>query len=118
MTPSLLRTFRTTSLSAADALVAASEDDRARWYTPNHILLDNDMLVAAIGGKIFAWRAGSGKGRQGGKGEKKGGGKGELRAHGKAMGACISLDMTGTLTLPCLVLDSSADHCRSSRPAC
>ncbi|ORX38274.1 hypothetical protein BD324DRAFT_620221 [Kockovaella imperatae] len=85
-TPVLLRSFRASHLSPADVDIASSDAPHAPYYTPNKILLDNDMLVAAIGHKVFAWRAGNGKSRQaGGKGEKKPGSKAEGRSHGRTM---------------------------------
>ena len=86
--PTLLRSFRASHLSPADVDLACSDAPHAPYYTPNRILLDNDMLVASIGHKVFAWRAGSGKGRQAGKGEKKSGGKSEGKAHGRTLGEC------------------------------
>ncbi|WVQ95174.1 hypothetical protein IAU59_002268 [Kwoniella sp. CBS 9459] len=65
--PTLLRTFHASHLTAGEALVAASDERDARYYTVNKVILENDLVVASIGRKIFAWRAGSGKGRQGGK---------------------------------------------------
>nr|XP_018261760.1 uncharacterized protein I303_06204 [Kwoniella dejecticola CBS 10117]OBR83918.1 hypothetical protein I303_06204 [Kwoniella dejecticola CBS 10117] len=65
--PSLLRTFHASRLSPGELLVAASEEPDARYYTVNKVILENDLVVASIGRKVFAWRAGSGKGRTGGK---------------------------------------------------
>ncbi|OCF32653.1 hypothetical protein I316_05574 [Kwoniella heveanensis BCC8398] len=65
--PLLLRTFHASHLTPGEALVAASDELDARLYTVNKVILENDLVVASIGRKIFAWRAGSGKGRQGGK---------------------------------------------------
>ncbi|WWD02114.1 hypothetical protein V865_000152 [Kwoniella europaea PYCC6329] len=65
--PNLLRTFHASRLTPGESLVAASEEPDARWYTVNKVILENDLVVASIGRKVFAWRAGSGKGRLGGK---------------------------------------------------
>ncbi|WVF67598.1 hypothetical protein IAT40_002356 [Kwoniella sp. CBS 6097] len=65
--PMLLRTFHASHLTPGEALVAASDERDARYYTVNKVILENDLVVASVGRKIFAWRAGSGKGRQGGK---------------------------------------------------
>ncbi|WVW85344.1 hypothetical protein I302_107382 [Kwoniella bestiolae CBS 10118] len=65
--PMLLRMFHASRLTPGELLVAASEEPDARWYTVNKVILENDLVVASIGRKVFAWRAGSGKGRQGGK---------------------------------------------------
>ncbi|WWC90437.1 uncharacterized protein L201_005372 [Kwoniella dendrophila CBS 6074] len=65
--PTLLRSFHASHLSPGQLLVAASEEPDARYHTVNKVILENDLIVASIGRKVFAWRAGSGKGRQGGK---------------------------------------------------
>ncbi|KAK4689613.1 hypothetical protein P7C73_g477, partial [Tremellales sp. Uapishka_1] len=87
-TPVLLRSFNPTRLSLVDLLVAASDDARAKQYSVNQIILDNDLVVASIGRRVLAWRAGISKGRQGGKDGTKGkSGKGESRSntHMKAL---------------------------------
>jgi hypothetical protein len=61
--PTLLRSFHASRLSAADATVAASHDPDARYFNVNQIILENDLIVATIGRKVFAWKAGVGKGR-------------------------------------------------------
>ncbi|XAO25923.1 hypothetical protein I312_104756 [Cryptococcus bacillisporus CA1280] len=71
--PKLLRTFHASHLSPGELLVAGSDQPDARFYTVNKIILENDMVVASIGRKVFAWRAGAGKGKHGGKEGKKGG---------------------------------------------
>ena len=46
-------------------------------------------MVASIGRKIFAWRAGTGKGRQDAKGGDKrraSGGRGEFKGNGRTLG--------------------------------
>jgi len=91
--PVLLRTFHASSfsqLSPPERETAASDDVQAKHYTCNQIILENDLIVASIGHKVFAWRAGSGKGRQAGKiGEKKraSGGKGDTKGSVKGLGA-------------------------------
>lgn len=60
----------------------------------NHLLVDNDLVIAAIGRSVQTWRSGTGKGRQSGKdsaGRKggsggTGGGKGEFRGHSRTLG--------------------------------
>lgn len=48
------------------------------------------MVVASIGRKVFAWRAGAGKGKHGGKEGKKGGiGKGEGRGGTRGIGGSL-----------------------------
>jgi hypothetical protein len=61
--PVLLRHFQASRLSAADAFVAASREPDARYFNVNQIILENDLIVATIGRKVFAWKAGVGKGR-------------------------------------------------------
>jgi hypothetical protein len=61
--PVLLRSFHASRLSVADALVAASDGPDARYFNVNQIILENDLIVATIGRKVFAWKAGVGKGR-------------------------------------------------------
>lgn len=61
--PVLLRNFHPSRLSSADAFVAASHDSDARYFNVNQILLENDLIVATIGRKVFGWKAGIGKGR-------------------------------------------------------
>ncbi|WRT68667.1 uncharacterized protein IL334_005646 [Kwoniella shivajii] len=63
----LLRTFHASRLTPGELLVAASEEPDGRYYTVNKVILENDLVVASLGRKVFAWRAGTGKGRQGGK---------------------------------------------------
>lgn len=70
--PELLRAFHASHVSLADGRIAVSEDPDARWYTVNHIILESDLVVASIGRKIFAWKAGTGKGRTKGEGARKG----------------------------------------------
>lgn len=49
------------------------------------------MVVASIGRKVFAWRAGAGKGKHGGKEGKKGGlGKSEGRGGTRGIGTSPS----------------------------
>lgn len=92
--PTQLRSFRPpTHLSPGDLLVAASEEDRARSFNVNHIILENDLIISAVGRNVISWRAGTGKGRQSGKelnnNQRKagggGGGKGEFRGHSRAL---------------------------------
>lgn len=61
--PTLLRSFRASHLSAADTLAAAANDPDARYFNVNQVVLENDLIVASIGRKVFAWKAGIGKGR-------------------------------------------------------
>ncbi|KAL7419845.1 hypothetical protein Q5752_005761 [Cryptotrichosporon argae] len=66
--PTPLRRFSPpNTLRAGDAQVAASDAPNAAWYNINRLVLDNDLFVAAAGARVFAWRAGTGKGRRGGK---------------------------------------------------
>lgn len=52
------------------------------------------MVVASIGRKVFAWRAGAGKGKHGGKEGKKGGiGKGEGRGGTRGIGRSLFLNL-------------------------
>lgn len=85
--PVLLRSYRASHLSAADAALAASDDQDAVYFTVNRIILENDLIVASVGRKVFGWRAGSGK-KGGVKGDKKrvtskGDFKGNVRALGE-----------------------------------
>jgi len=61
--PVLLRSFHASRLSSADAFVAASHEPDARYFNVNQIILENDLIVATIGRKVFGWKAGIGKGR-------------------------------------------------------
>jgi len=61
--PVLLRNFHPARLSSADAFVAASHESDARYFNVNQIILENDLIVATIGRKVFGWKAGIGKGR-------------------------------------------------------
>lgn len=72
-------------------MVAASDELRARHYNVNHVIIENDLVVGAIGRNVLAWRAGTGKGRQSGKDTTPrkapgGGGKGEFRGHSRTLG--------------------------------
>ncbi|WVQ79595.1 hypothetical protein IAT38_001695 [Cryptococcus sp. DSM 104549] len=81
--PLLLRSFHASHLSPGELLIAASDQPDAPYYTVNKIVLENDLVVATIGRKVFAWKSGTGKGRQGGKEgngwKKTGAGKGDGR---------------------------------------
>ncbi|WVN86154.1 uncharacterized protein L203_101315 [Cryptococcus depauperatus CBS 7841] len=59
--PSLLRSFHALHLSAGEVNVAASSQPDARHYTVNQIVLENDLVVAAIGRRVFAWQASNSK---------------------------------------------------------
>nr|XP_031863898.1 uncharacterized protein CI109_000542 [Kwoniella shandongensis]KAA5530970.1 hypothetical protein CI109_000542 [Kwoniella shandongensis] len=87
--PTLLRTFHASHLTPGELLVAASEEPDGRYYTVNQIVLENDLIVATLGRKVFAWRAGTGKGRKGGKESggwrKSGVGKGEGKGSSRGM---------------------------------
>jgi hypothetical protein len=94
--PLLLRSFLANHLSSADATVAASDRFDARYYTVNRLILENDLVVASIGRKVFAWRAGTAKGRQAGKKDTRrpSGGRGEFKAGGSR-----GLDMKARRTI-------------------
>lgn len=90
--PTQLRSFRPpTHLSPGDLLVAEGDEDRAKSFNVNHIILENDLIISAVGRNVISWRAGTGKGRQSGKElntQRKagaGGGKGEFRGHSRAL---------------------------------
>lgn len=59
--PELLKSFRVHHLSPADITIAESDDFMAGFYTINQIILENDLVVASVGRKVFAWKAGVGK---------------------------------------------------------
>ena len=106
--PTLLRTFHAVHMSPADALVAASSEADALYHTINQIILENDLVVASIGRKVFAWRAGTGKGRQDGKGGEKrrvSGAKGEFKGNGRTLGTSRAQE-----------LDSGTDESRHEDP--
>jgi hypothetical protein len=86
--PILLRSFHAARLSAADAFVAASHEHDARYFNVNQIILENDLIVATIGRKVFGWKAGIGKGRS--KGES------HRRGNGQAAGSKSSAKNIGT----------------------
>ncbi|WOO78378.1 uncharacterized protein LOC62_02G001926 [Vanrija pseudolonga] len=89
--PIRVRGFRPPShLTPGDLMVAASDELRARHYNVNHVIIENDLVVGAIGRNVLAWRAGTGKGRQSGKDTTPrkapgGGGKGEFRGHSRTL---------------------------------
>lgn len=96
--PELLRTFHPSHVSEADMAVASSDSLAARYYTPNNIVLENDMIAASIGRKVFAWKAGTGKGREKGKGSGK---KPDSRkASGSARPGKGGVQTLGRLSLP------------------
>ena len=87
--PVLLRSFHASHLSTADAFVAATHEPDARYFNVNQIILENDLVVASIGRKVFAWKAGIGKGRTKGDSHRKTPGqksdsKGTLKSMGKS----------------------------------
>lgn len=87
--PVLLRSFHASHLSVADAFVAATHEPDARYFNVNQIILENDLVVASIGRKVFAWKAGIGKGRTKGDSHRKTPGhksdsKGTLKSMGKS----------------------------------
>lgn len=78
-------------LTPGDLIVAESDEHRAKFFNVNHLILENDLIVAAIGRNVLAWRAGTGKGRQSGKNtnvNRRGGpsgGKSEFRGHSRTL---------------------------------
>lgn len=85
--PILLRSFHASRLSAADAFVAASHEPDARYYNTNQIILENDLVVATIGRKVFGWKAGIGKGRSKGESHRRGNGpKADTKSSAKNIG--------------------------------
>jgi hypothetical protein len=82
-----LRAFRPPShYTPGDLQLAASDQPRAKYYNVNQLLVDNDLVIAAIGRNVQTWRAGTGKGRQSGKNDgasrkanANSGGKGDFR---------------------------------------
>ncbi|BEI84834.1 hypothetical protein CcaverHIS002_0502350 [Cutaneotrichosporon cavernicola] len=54
-------------LTPGDLIVAGSDEHRAKFFNVNHLILENDLIIAGIGRNVLAWRAGTGKGRQSGK---------------------------------------------------
>lgn len=69
--------------------MAASHEPDARYFNVNQIILENDLVVASIGRKVFAWKAGTGKGRTKGDSHRKVSGqktesKGTLKPLGKS----------------------------------
>ena len=76
--PALLRQFRAAHLGAADLAMAESDDPNATWHTVNQVVLENDLFVAAVGRRVFAWRAGSVKKADAAKSKGKGGQPGRV----------------------------------------
>jgi hypothetical protein len=76
--PTLLRQFRAAHLGAADLAMAESDDPNAAWHTVNQVILENDLFVAAVGRRVFAWRAGSIKKADSAKSKGKGGQPGRV----------------------------------------
>lgn len=76
--PTLLRQFRAAHLGAADLALAESDDPNAAWHTVNQVMLENDLFVAAVGRRVFAWRAGSVKKAEAAKSKGKGGQPGRV----------------------------------------
>lgn len=85
----MLRSFHAQHVSPADQIIANSNNPDAKKYTVNQIILENDLIIASIGNKVFTWRAGSGKGRQNGKaGDNRriSAGKGDLKGNNRTLG--------------------------------
>jgi hypothetical protein len=78
-------------LTPGDLIVAESDEHRAKFFNVNHLILENDLVVAAIGRNVLAWKAGTGKGRQSGKNANvnrrggPGGGRSEFRGHSRTL---------------------------------
>ena len=66
--PTLLHTF---SVNIGDRRAALVDDFQSSWFAVNQIIVENDLLVAAVGGKVFAWKAGSAKKREAIKSDRK-----------------------------------------------
>ncbi|ODN73046.1 hypothetical protein L202_08441 [Cryptococcus amylolentus CBS 6039] len=82
----ILRAFHASHLSPAETLIASTDEPDARWYTVNKVGVEDDMVVAAVGRKVFGWRAGVLRGRKGeGEGRRRGEGKGGVRGGAKAL---------------------------------
>jgi len=53
-----LRAFRPpVHYTPGDLALAASDEPRAKYYTVNDLIVDNDLVVAAIGRNVQTWRA-------------------------------------------------------------
>lgn len=50
-------------MSAAERAAADRGDPESRFRVVNQIILESDMLVAAVGRRVLGWRAGSSKSR-------------------------------------------------------
>lgn len=61
--PTLLRTFAAADLSTANQAAADRDDPSSRHHTVNQIILESDMIAAAVGRRVLGWRAGSSKSR-------------------------------------------------------
>ncbi|TYJ52579.1 hypothetical protein B9479_006829 [Cryptococcus floricola] len=82
----ILRAFHASHLSPAETLIASTDEPDARWYTVNKVGVEDDMVVAAVGRKVFGWRAGVLRGKKGeGEGRRRGEGKGGVRGGAKAL---------------------------------
>ncbi|ODN87377.1 hypothetical protein L198_07001 [Cryptococcus wingfieldii CBS 7118] len=82
----ILRSFHASHLSPAETLIATTDEPDARWYTVNKVGVEDDMVVAAVGRKVFGWRAGVLRGKKGeGEGRRRGEGKGGVRGGAKAL---------------------------------
>lgn len=96
--PERLRSFRPPGhLRPGDLMVAQSDEYRARYYNTNQILLDNDLVIAAIGRSVMSWRSGTGKGRQSGKDSA--GRKGGSKSHHEGGGGPGKGQLRGTRAL-------------------
>ncbi|WVQ77637.1 hypothetical protein IAR50_007325 [Cryptococcus sp. DSM 104548] len=80
----ILRSFHASHLSPAELLIAGTDQPDARWYTVNKVVVEDDMVVAALGRKVFAWRAGAGKEKKGER-KRRAEGKGGVRSGVKAL---------------------------------
>ncbi|CAK9781730.1 hypothetical protein CC85DRAFT_281517 [Cutaneotrichosporon oleaginosum] len=90
--PTRLRKLGSPShLTPGDLIVAEGDEHRAKYFNVNHLILENDLIVAGIGRNVLAWRAGTGKGRQSGKNANvnrrgaPGGGRSEFRGHSRTL---------------------------------
>jgi hypothetical protein len=82
--------FHANHLSPADAAIAASQEFDALYFIVNQIILENDLVVARFGRKVFAWKTGTAKGRQSGKKEPR-------RSSGREKGTSRALGEVGKI---------------------
>ena len=85
----------------------------------NQIVLENDLIVASIGRKIFAWKAGSGKGRQSGAKDsgRRGSAQRDIKGSARAIGGLSTPKSTDKVDMRSVREDTADSYSEFQTPS-